>query len=50
MEPSRPQTDYAATNKTNIQVIVQDMRLDSRQSDEPFQSTMAFPVSNDQEG
>jgi hypothetical protein len=38
-------TDYACVIKSDVAVVVQHTRLDSRQAENALLSTMAFPVS-----
>lgn len=39
-------TDYASVIKSDVPVVVQHSRLDSRQAENALLSTMAFPVKN----
>ncbi len=43
-EPIPKNTDYASIIKSDIPIIVQHSRLDSRQSENALLSTIAFPV------
>ena len=42
-EPIPVDTDYAAVVESNVRVVVQHTRLDSRQAENALFSTMAFP-------
>lgn len=44
-EPVPPDTDYASLLVSDIPVIVQHTRLDSRQAENALFSTIAYPVS-----
>lgn len=44
-EPVPTGTDYASIIESDIPVVVQHTRLDSRQAENALLSTMAFPVS-----
>lgn len=48
-EPIPLETDYATIIKSNVPVIVQHTRLDSRQAENTLLTTMAFPVPDDQD-
>jgi hypothetical protein len=43
-EPIPPDTDYASIIKSDVPVVVQHTRLDSRQAENALLSTIAFPV------
>lgn len=43
-EPVPPGTDYASVIESDIPIVVQHTRLDSRQSENALLSTMAYPV------
>jgi hypothetical protein len=43
-EPIPTGTDYACIIESNIPIVVQHTRLDSRQAENALLSTMAFPV------
>jgi hypothetical protein len=43
-EPIPKDTDYATVIRSNVPVVVQHTRLDSRQAENALVSTMAFPV------
>ena len=47
-EPIPLETDYATVIKSDVPVIVQHTRLDSRQAENALLSTMAFPVPDQQ--
>ena len=42
--PSPVDTDYASVIDSNVRIVVQHTRLDSRQAENALFSTMAFPV------
>ena len=44
-EPIPTGTDYASLIRSNVPIVVQHTRLDSRQSANALLSTMAFPIS-----
>jgi hypothetical protein len=48
-EPIPLETDYASVIKSDVPVVVQHTRLDSRQAENALLTTMAFPVT-DREG
>jgi hypothetical protein len=43
-EPIPKDTDYAMVVKSDVPIVVQHTRLDSRQAENALLSTMAFPV------
>jgi hypothetical protein len=43
-EPIPHDTDYATVVRSDVPIVVQHTRLDSRQSENALLSTMAFPV------
>ncbi len=43
-EPIPPDTDYAIVVRSDVPIVVQHTRLDSRQAENALLSTMAFPV------
>lgn len=43
-EPIPPGTDYASLIESDVPVVVQHTRLDSRQAENALLSTLAFPV------
>jgi len=43
-EPIPPDTDYASVIASDVPVVVQHTRLDSRQSENALLSTIAYPV------
>ena len=43
-EPIPVDTDYAAVVESNVRIVVQHTRLDSRQAENALFSTMAFPA------
>lgn len=44
-EPIPPDTDYAMVVRSDVPIVVQHTRLDSRQAENALLSTMAFPVT-----
>ncbi len=44
-EPIPPDTDYAMVVRSDVPVVVQHTRLDSRQAENALLSTVAFPVT-----
>ena len=44
-EPIPHETDYASVIRSNVPVVVQHTRLDSRQAENALLTTMAFPVT-----
>ena len=45
-EPIPKDTDYASVIESNVPIVVQHTRLDSRQSENALLSTMAFPAAD----
>lgn len=45
-EPVPVDTDYACVIESDLPIVVQHTRLDSRQSENALMTTMAFPVSS----
>lgn len=45
-EPIPLETDYASVIESDIPIVVQHTRLDSRQAENALITTMAFPVAN----
>jgi hypothetical protein len=43
-EPLPRDTDYASVIRSNVPIVVQHSRLDSRQAENALLSTIAFPV------
>lgn len=44
-EPIPLDTDYASVFRSNVPIVVQHTRLDSRQAENALLTTMAFPVT-----
>jgi hypothetical protein len=42
-EPIQPDTDYASVIESNVPIVVQHSRLDSRQAENALLSTIAYP-------
>ncbi len=45
-EPVPQDTDYASVIESNVPIVVQHTRLDSRQAENALLSTMAFPAGD----
>jgi len=45
-EPVPKDTDYASVIESDVPIVVQHTRLDSRQSENALLSTMAFPAAD----
>jgi hypothetical protein len=46
-EPIPKETDYASVIRSDVPIVVQHTRLDSRQAENALLTTMAFPVTED---
>ncbi len=46
-EPVPTDTDYASVIESDVPIVVQHSRLDSRQAENALLSTMAYAASND---